>query len=621
MEAFSKIIRGWLGITLLVAIAIVLVATSMVGYFERSNDPNIAKTVNGQKIATKEVDELVKKYQEQYLQAVNGDETRLNTGFIRQSTIDSLVGRSVLSQQAEKLGIALSDAQLEKMIAQQPSFQENGKFSNTLYENYLRSVGMTNQDLLANLRQDHALKMLVSSLSNTALVSHVDMQQIAKLQSEQRELHLASIKLDGFKAKQNASAAEISAYYNQHKSEFNQVAKVDVDYVLLSPVQVLKANAPVTDAELQQAYNAFVKEQTAKAQREVKHILITLDNRNDAAAQKLANEVYAKIQAGMSFADAAKQFSDDTSSKADGGVIAGYQAGAFSKDFDAAVAALAPNQISKPVKTQYGYHIIEASPLQVNVPSLEQEKARLTAEIQKNKAATAYSDAVNRLNDTVVSSDSLQPITQEITATRIESVNGLTLTNDHPYLSDSNVKMRLFGDDVKNGDRTVSSSIQLANGDSIWVKVRNYQAAGIPPLAQISAQVRAKVIEQKAYNAAKASIQAMLNEFKTQPAATVVAKYAYVFENAGTFSRSQGLKREIERAAFSLNTPKTGFWSVAPTKLPNELVVVAVSKVNPSAAVVSPEQTKQLGQLYQQMRGQQELQDYTEYLKSKAKIK
>ena len=82
------------------------------------------------------------------------------------------------------------------------------------------------------------------------------------------------------------------------------------------------------------------------------------------------------------------------------------------------------------------------------------------------------------------------------------------------------------------------------------------------------------------------------------------------------------LKREIERAAFSVPAPKQGMWSVTTASLPNELVVVAVSNVNDTTSnALTPEQLKELAQLYQQLRAQQELDDYTQYLKSKAKIK
>ncbi|MBJ8416998.1 SurA N-terminal domain-containing protein [Acinetobacter courvalinii] len=623
MESFRTLIKGWLGKVLLVLFLTPLALVGIEGYFSGSNKADVAKSVNGQDISNKELESATKNYKDQYLSLVKGDESLLNLPVIQEKALDALVARSLLQQQAEKLGMTLSDVQLEQMLAQQPSFQENGKFSQTLYENYLRSVGMTNQALISSLRQDHALKMISTSLMDYALVSKSDVQQLANLQTEQRTLHLASIKLDDYKKGVTASNQEIADYYNKHKNEFKQVASVDVDYVVLTPALLPKANLAVTEADLQQAYNAFVDEKKKAVKPQVKHILITTDARDDAAAQKLANDVYAKIQSGMSFADAAAQFSDDPTSKTQGGLVEAYAPGAFSADFDNAVNALKSGEISKPVKTQYGYHIIEAETPMLKLPSFEAEKARLTAEVEKTKLATQFSDSVNSLNEMVVGNDSLEAVAEEVKGARIESANGVTLATQNPYLSDLGVKAKLFNDDVKNGDRNASSNIQLANGDTIWIKVRNYHAAGVKPLEQATAEVKAKVIEAKAYKAAQAKIASILNDFKTQPAAQVVAKSQVNFENAGTFARSQGLKRPIERAAFSIPAPaKEGLWSATTAKLPNELVIVAVSNVNSSVASTLPaEQVQELNKLYQQFRGQQILEDYTDYLKSKAKIK
>jgi peptidyl-prolyl cis-trans isomerase D len=223
----------------------------------------------------------------------------------------------------------------------------------------------------------------------------------------------------------------------------------------------------------------------------------------------------------------------------------------------------------------------------------------------------------------VVGSDALDAVVQEVKTARIESANGVTLATQNPYLSDLAVKAKLFNDDVKNGDRNASSNIQLSNGDTAWIKVRNYHAAGVQPLAQAMAAAKAKVIEEKAFKAAQAKMATILTDFKTQPAVQVIAKSPVKFEDAGTFARSQGLKRAIERAAFSVAAPsKVGLWSTTTAKLPNELVIVAVSDVNSSIASTLPaDQLSELNKLYQQFRGQQVLEDYTEYLKSHAKIK
>lgn len=259
----------------------------------------------------------------------------------------------------------------------------------------------------------------------------------------------------------------------------------------------------------------------------------------------------------------------------------------------------------------------------VKLPSFETEKPRLSAEVEKNKLANLFSDTVNSLNEMVVGNDSLDAVVQEVKGARIESAKAVTLATQNPYLSDISVKTKLFNDDVKKGDRNASSNIQLANGDTIWIKVRDYHAAGVKTLAQATPEVKAKVIEDKAYKAAQAKVATILANLKTQPAAQAIANSQVTFENAGTFARSQGLKRAIERAAFSIPAPqKEGMWSATVTQLPNELVIVAVSNVNTRiASELPPEQLNELSKLYQQFRGQQTLEDYTEYLKSQAKIK
>ena len=622
MESFRKVIKGWLGKVLLILFLTPLALVGIEGYFSSGSSKDTAKTVNGQEISNKELENATKSYSQQYLSYVNGDETLLNQSFIKDKALESLIARNLLLQQAKKLGISLSDAQIEQMIAQQPSLQENGKFSEALYANYLKSVGLTSQALIENLRQDHALKMMTSTVLDYALVSKVDIQQIANLQTEQRTIHLASIKLDEYKKGIQVSQQEVSDYYNKHKNAFRQVASVDVDFVVLSPANVPAANVQISDAELQQAYAKFVEAQKSTVKPLVKHILITADSRSDAEAKKLADNVAAQIKAGMSFSDAAQKYSDDTDSKSKGGVIAAYDKGVFGDAFDTAVTSLKSGQVSAPVKTQYGYHIISAEAPAMKLPSFESEKPRLIAEVQKAKTANAFSDTVNNLNEMVVGSDALDTVAQEVKGVQVQSIKGLTLGMQHPVLSEANVKAKLFNDDVKNGDRNASSNIQLANGDVVWVKVRDYHAAGEQTLAEASARVKATLIEVKATAAAKAKIQKALEEFKTQPAATVLAKNQLSFEDAGVFTRSQGLKRQIERAAFSVPAPKAGMWSVTTASLPNEFVVVAISNVNKTAAsALTPEQLTELTKLYQQLRGQQELDDYTQYLKSQAKIK
>ncbi|RKG34048.1 SurA N-terminal domain-containing protein [Acinetobacter tianfuensis] len=621
MESFRKVIKGWLGKVLLVLFLTPLALVGIEGYFS-GGSKDAVKSVNGTDISKKELEAATKSFKDQYLAYVDGDETLLNLDFINNKAMDTLISRQLLIQQAEKLGISLSDQQMIQMIHQQASFQKDGVFSDEMFAQYLASIGMTNRQFLDSLRTDHALKMLSTAFTDYPLVSKVDVQQIANLQTEQRSIQLASIPLDEYKKSVKVTDAEIAAYFEQHKTLFKQPTSADVDFVLLTPANIPAVSESVTDEELKQAYDAFTAKLQSEAQPQVKHILITAEGRSDADAQKRAADVAAKIKAGLAFDQAAAEYSEDPASSKQGGKLAVYSQGAFGDAFDKAVASTGAGQVSAPVKTDYGYHLIAVEGAAANVPAFETQKARLTEEVLAAKKANAFSDTVNSLNDLVISSDALDVISQEVKGAAVQTVKGLTLSAKHPVLSENAVKAKIFNEDVKNGDRNVSSSIQLANGNTVWIKVRNYYSSGEQSLAQVKPAVKAKLIEKKAYDAAKAKIAAVLAEFKTKPAAQV-AKTGLVFENAGTFTRADGLlKRDIQRAAFSTAAPKAGFWSVTTASMPNELVVVAVTNVNKNAASgIDDAQIAELQKLYQQLRGQQEFDDYTRYLKANAKIK
>lgn len=623
MESFRKLIKGWLGKVLLVLFLIPLALVGIEGYFGGSNKGDVAKQVNGQPISNKELDELIKAYQQQYLQFVQGDESLLNTNAIRESALNTLIARTLLLQQADKLDVKMSDNQFVQMLSQLPDFQVNGKFSNEVFGNYLRSRGITKEMLTANLQQDHALKMLSGTVSNYALVSPMAIERFADLQTEQRELYLSSIKLDEYKKGINISNQEISAYYEKHKNDFRRNASVDVDYVIVKPEMIIpKTPFVVNENELQQAYTQYVEKQKSSVPKIVKHILITKDTRSEQDALKIANDIEAKIKAGLAFDAAAKQYSEDPSSKDKGGVIAGYQTGTLGSDeFDQAVNTLQNQTISQPVKTNFGYHIITVQSEPVKIESFENMKAELIKQLEKTQAVNLYTDTVNHLNDTMASNNALDVVTEQVKAAQIQRVDHVTLWTKDPYLSNAAVKAKLFNDSVKTGDHSISTSVQLADGSNIWVKVRNYHAEGPQTLEQAQNDVKVKLLNKKAADLAQAKIATTLAAFNTQPAAEVVAKGNIKFEKAGVYTR-QNLKQDIAKVAFTLPTPKAGMWSVGAADLADELVIVAVASVKSDGfKSLSPEQVQQVKQAYQQSRSEQELADYVDYLKSNAKIK
>lgn len=610
MEGFRSFVKGPLGKALLVLFTIPFAVIGVESYFTGSNSQNVSQMVNGEPISKDELDAQIKAIRANYLQQVGGDESLLNQDVIEKTALNNLILRRLIVQQTNKLGIMLSQAQIEQLLTIIAGFQENGVFSPAKYEAYLKANHLTSQEFVNSVRQDRAIEMLLTSLGMSLINQH-DIQQVSNLANEQRQVYVASVPFAEYLSQVTATDGEIQSYYEQHKNQFVQLPKVNVEYLHL-PVELVKAEADVTDADIQQAYQQYQQ----NLPKTVRHILITTDARSEDEAKKRADEAYAKLQAGSTFAQVATEYSEDIESKAKGGLITGYAQGQFSDSFDQAVKNVTIGQTSAPVKTNFGYHIIAVDSQQP--ATLESMKEQLTAQVKKQKSETAFVELVNRLNESVVSADSLDVIQQEVKSATIEKVTDISPKNKHPILGQLAVKNRLFGSDVKQGDRHVSGNIALANGDQVWVKVTQYSPAGVPALEQVREQVKAKVLEEKAMQMAKAKIQPVLDGFKSKPAQEVLAQSSIKFENAGVWGRERQFP--VGQVALSLTPPKEGHWSVGTTIFDNELLVVAVADVKHEMSQNVALQG-QYAQQYMQTRVNQEINDYTHYLKSIAKIK
>lgn len=620
METFRRLIRGWLGKVLLVIFLAPLALVGIEGYFA-GGSKDVAVQVNDQEITKTELDNWIKSQKEQYLEGVGGDETLLNTKVIEDQVYEAAIVRALLIQQAEKLGLVLSDEQLGSLLRQQQAFQQDGKFSQQLLDNYLAGSNSTINQLLTNFRQQTALNLMTQGILSTSIYSAKDADNLIKLISQERTTHLAEIPLANFAQNFIASNAAVKAYYDKNVAAYNRAANVDVQYVVLNKAQ-FENQAQVTEQDLQQAYQAYSTTLAKDAKRDISHILITTDNRSDEEAAALAQKVQAELKAGAKFEDLVKQYSEDPSSKDVKGHVDGYAVGMFGDVFDQAVLALQQGQTSAPVKTEFGYHIIRLDSLSgVNVPSLASVRDQLMVDAKAKKVENMYQDAIGQANETALDNDSLDALAEQYKV-QVQTARNVQANTTDVVLSDAQVKQKLFSEQVAEGDRNVSTGISMKDGSTMWFKVLDYRAQRPQTLAEATADIQAKLKRAEQVKQAQASVKQLLADLKAKPATQALASSTVKFENLGPVPRfSQLLPDALEKVAYSIPAPtKDGFWSAKATDSGDYLFVVAVSAVGQNPAFnLSDEQKAQVVNRFD-ARGQQELNDYIEYLRSTAKI-
>lgn len=622
MEAFRGLIKGWLGKVLLVLFLTPLALVGIEGYFQGGGKDEAAIQVNKTEISQNVVNAAVDNQQKQLLEQVQGDQSQLNNDAIKKSVNDSLISRALLLQQAKKAGFELSDQQVAQLIRQEPSFLEDGKYSEELFQGYLRSSGTSLAQLLNEVREQVALRQLAGGINDTGLATKADVDRLAVIQTEKRVVHIASLPLASFAKDITISEKQISDYYSKNKKQYLVPENVDVDYVILNS-DALANQVVVTDADIQAQYKALQSKSVSAEERNIQHILIEVnDKTNDAKAKQQIEQIAARLKAGEDFGKLAGELSQDPGSAPNNGELGFLSKGSFPGAFDDAAFGLAVNQVSKPVRSDAGYHLIKIAEIRkTDIASLESMRAQLETDARQSKLDELYGEAVNTLNDIAVDTDDIQDLAKA-EKLMVNSAKNVAKNTQLAPFNMALVKEALFNDDVIQGDRKISTGVEFEPGKTIWLKVDRYNPQREQTLVEANSNIKQALELQARIAKAQSKAKTIIDALKTEDPVQVQQKNNVSFQNIGEVSRMSGAPIELERTIFRLAAPKAGKWNAGSYQQGDNLIVVAVSKVVAGdAESLKAEERQQLLTTLSSLRGQQDLADYVQYLKSKAKIK
>lgn len=337
--------------------------------------------------------------QEQINQALRNLQNSGNANVPPASVYQSLLQHAYLTEGARLMGIGVSMETLKKKIANAPIFQENGKFSQAKFNEYLKQIGISEDQLVEQERDTMALETLENLSRDGAIVSDAQAKQIVSILNAPRVVRMVSINPEAFVGKVSLDDATLKSYYEANKQNYVLPQAVKFQYIALTPDDLI-GKQTVSEAEIKAAYEQSANE--GKARRSVQHILVPLGNTDEEkeANKKLAAAIVAEAKAKpASFGELAKKYSVDAATAANGGHL-GFvqQGGKLGKAFEDAVFAMEQGKVSEPVQTEYGYHIIKLNEIR-DKPNFEQDRAWLAEEIKLKKAQQAMTKAREELEN------------------------------------------------------------------------------------------------------------------------------------------------------------------------------------------------------------------------------
>jgi len=350
-------------------------------------------TVNGTEISDVE-------FNRAYGQAVDGLQQqfggRMPPGFadqlgIREQVLHRLVQAELLRQGGEEAGITVSELPVRQRIAEMDVFQENGKFSLQRYKDILSQNRMTPGSFEKGLKSDLSADRVQELAGSFAVISDNAAARWQAWSNEQIKLAYVKLEPADFTAKVAEDEKELAAWFEKSREKYRSEPKVRLKYLLFNLSEDEK-EVQVPDEELRAKYEQDKESYRQPEQRHARHILFRVDEGAAAAVKaaqrKKAEEALAKAKAaGADFAALAKEYSDDDSNKEQGGDLGFFAAGRMVPAFDQAVFSMQPGEVSGPVETEFGFHLIKLEEIRPeNMRSFEQVKDNIAAGLRRQQA-------------------------------------------------------------------------------------------------------------------------------------------------------------------------------------------------------------------------------------------
>ena len=611
MDKLRDFLKSWPGRILLILCLSPLALLGVESYFGGGVDPNQVAQVGEASVGLSEYQTAVNNRRAEILEQ-DDDASLLNEDVLQEQVLKGLIDRTLLEQQAGKLGMTVSDDTINRLLRQEEIFKDaEGNFSNDQFSNFLRQRGMTKDQLFSEFRNQLSLDQLNASIVGTAVYPMKAVSQLIDLQLESRNIWLHRFNWQDYADQVKLSKSDIQAYYDANKDTLKSAAMVDLAYLQLSPKSI-QVNE-VTEEDLQQQYEAYKQGLAVVDERKISQILLTGEDAKTRAAK-----IKARLDKGESFAALAKAESDDPSGAA-GGDIGTFNPSVFGNDAAAvekALEGLSVGDVTAPIKTSFGYQIFTVTEDNGSkVPSLESMRAELTAKAKEYKRQEIYADKVTAINDLAADGFSIEDIAQQENVT-LKRIKDYRKENNKSELSQPAVIKQAF-DEFTIQDQAVTSGIEVGNG-TVWVQPSNYRptktlsvSAATPRITQILRQEKATALALKEAQKLAAGIKTPAD----------INKQPVRFQSLGEVNRQTTLLTEKERGlAFSKQAAKNGVVAIASETEMGATLLVGDRIKTEQQSPLSDMQRAQTAAIIRDNLGQDQLQDYLDYLRLVYKV-
>ena len=514
---------------------------------------------------------------------------------LEQIALNQLIEETVLKQSAERAGMIVSSDRVDRAIIENPSFQINGVFDSDLAVRTMASQGYNIPLYRQALSQSMLLGQIANAYSASNFITDSELESIAELTQQTRDFRYVSVTM-GTRTLGNAiSQEEIQRYYDENPAEFTQEESANINYVVLDR-NVIADEIQVDEAEIRAQYEAQRADFEGSSEKRASHILFEVGGSTDeAAAMELAATARQRLLDGEDFGAVALEMSSDTVSAEEGGDIGYTDGSAFPQPIEAALETLALNEISEPVVTEFGVHVVKLTEDAENVyQAFEEVSDRIERELKSAEVDLLFAERIEDMSNLAFETGDLITISEQL-GLEIQSADSVPRAGSSGLFANQALVTAAFSDEVMLEGNN-SDVIEIGDNQAVVLRVQQFNESAVLPLDDVMGEISIILRTQMEREAVQSLGEELLIAAEEGgDVDALLADNELEWLDAENISRNDfSVNREVIDHVFTMAAPE-GEPIVSSVSLANgTFVLVELNQVNPGefSAIPEPERNR-----------------------------
>ena len=557
--------KGWLKWSLaLVVIAFVFLYVP--GFMDQTGGAglpsDVIARVGDKEIALLDFQQIYTRQLQAYRLESGGEiseEMLRSLGIDRQILQQMIDGHAALAE-AERLGIEVSDAEVRERILTLPAFQIDGRFiGEASYRQLLlqQRPPISPGQFEEEIRNEILVDRLQTAVTGWMRVSDAEVADEHRRRNERIRVDVVAFRATDFRDEVEATDDDVALLFAEESGNYEIAEKRRLRFLLVDQTAIFDS-LTLTEDEVRLYYDANLPQYQTPGQVRASHILLRVDGDDDEAVAARAAALAAEARGGADFAELAREHSEDETNAESGGDLGSFGRGRMVPEFENAAFAMAAGEISDPVRSPFGFHVIQVTEKQEEVTQPFAEVRGAIENVLKRERSSARATSLARAIATEATTP--QDLERAASARGYELQESGFAARGEPILGlglAQEVSAQAFAIDPGS----VAGPVPTPSGPA-FVTVTDIQDPYIPELDEVREQVREDVILKKSLTLAQERAAGAAETLKTAEDFVAAAEQAELslgssdFVTRGSTLPEVGSSPAVEAVAFAM-TPGT----------------------------------------------------------------